>query len=251
MLKNKRIYIAGPMRGYKYYNFPAFDAAKRKLEAEGYVVVSPADLDRERGDDPFDPIQFPEDYDWSLCPDSFDLQAAVLQDVEAIISCDAIYMLNNWKFSRGATAEFCVAVWLGKQVLFETPRNVDVQQIVRDLAVERAFELQRYSKPDNKQPEVKEDILEEALRITGGDRQATYGPPDQDFQRVADMWSGYLRYQLAGGFKFEPFHIASMMIILKQSRQMHQRKRDNWTDTAGYARCGQLCDEAATTRDND
>ena len=34
-----------------------------------------------------------------------------------------------------------------------------------------------------------EDVLEEALRITSGDRNASYGPPDQDFQRTAAMWS--------------------------------------------------------------
>lgn len=29
---------------------------------------------------------------------------------------------------------------------------------------------------------------------------------------------------------------------------LHQRKRDNWTDAAGYARCGWICDEAAKKR---
>ena len=96
-------------------------------------------------------------------------------------------------------------------------------------------------------PSKKEDILEEALRITGGDRQALYGPPDQDFRRTGDMWTGLFRDMLKDGVAFEPFHVAQAMILLKMSRQLHQRKRDNWTDTAGYARCGALCDEAATT----
>jgi len=33
-----------------------------------------------------------------------------------------------------------------------------------------------------------ESILVEAERVTSGDRQAQYGPPDQDFQRIAKMW---------------------------------------------------------------
>jgi hypothetical protein len=37
-----------------------------------------------------------------------------------------------------------------------------------------------------------EDVLEEALRITGGDRMADYGPPDQDFKRTAVMWEQLL-----------------------------------------------------------
>lgn len=92
------------------------------------------------------------------------------------------------------------------------------------------------------------DVLQEAMLVTSGDRQNAYGPPDQDFRRTADMWTGYLRDFLKHDFKFEPFHVASMMILLKQSRQLHQRKRDNWVDTAGYARCGQLCDEAQSAQ---
>lgn len=95
-----------------------------------------------------------------------------------------------------------------------------------------------------------EDILEEALRITGGDRQNQYGPADQDFRRTAEMWSGLFRDMLKEGVSFEPYHIAQAMILLKMSRQLHQRKRDNWVDTAGYARCGQVCDQAEQERND-
>jgi hypothetical protein len=89
------------------------------------------------------------------------------------------------------------------------------------------------------------DILEEALSVTSGDRQASYGPPDQDFRRTAGMWTALFGDLLKDGVEFEPFHVAQAMILLKMSRQLHQRKRDNWVDTAGYARCGAICDEAA------
>ena len=79
------------------------------------------------------------------------------------------------------------------------------------------------------------DILEEALRITKGDRNASYGPPDQDFQRTAAIWSAIK------GVPFEAREVAMFMIALKLSRETHQRKRDNWVDIAGYARCGSLC----------
>jgi len=79
------------------------------------------------------------------------------------------------------------------------------------------------------------DVLEEALRITQGDRNPSYGPPDQNFQRTAAMWSALK------GVHFEAREVAMFMIALKLSRETHQRKRDNWVDIAGYARCGSLC----------
>ena len=46
------VYVAGPMRGKKFFNFPAFDDAKEDLESQGFSVISPADLDRAVGFDP-------------------------------------------------------------------------------------------------------------------------------------------------------------------------------------------------------
>ena len=204
-----RVYIAGPMRGYKYFNFPAFDAAKAELVEAGYDVVSPADLDRDAG---FTPEILGSDYDWhDLNRCDFSLMEAIDRDVKALKTCDVIYMLRGWENSRGALAEKALAEWLDLLVMFQK----------------------------------REDILEEALRVTSGDRQASYGPPDQDFRRTADMWTGLFRDMLREGVAFEPFHIAQAMILLKMSRQLHQRKRDNWVDTAGYARCGAICDEVA------
>lgn len=83
-----------------------------------------------------------------------------------------------------------------------------------------------------------EDILEEALRLTSGDRQHQYGPPDQDFARTAKMWSALK------GVEFEARDVAMFLICLKLSRETHQRKRDNSVDIAGYARCLHICNEA-------
>lgn len=89
-----------------------------------------------------------------------------------------------------------------------------------------------------------ESILQEAERLTNGDRQAQYGPPDQDFRRTADMWTAIWRHKLLPGESFSTIDVAIAMILLKCSRQTHQQKRDNWTDIAGYANCGQKCAEA-------
>jgi len=94
------------------------------------------------------------------------------------------------------------------------------------------------------EPETKEeDVLEEALRLTGGDRNEDYGHPFDDFTKTAQMWSGYL------GMKIGPRDVALMMIMVKASREKNKTKRDNWTDIAGYARCGYLCSEREAEND--
>lgn len=104
-----KLYLAGKMTGVEAFNFPAFDAARDALMAQGYEVVSPADLDRAIG---FDPTK--------NTLDGFDKLAAIRRDIEAIIECDAIYMLRGWENSVGATAEFHLARWLGKVLMYQS-----------------------------------------------------------------------------------------------------------------------------------
>jgi hypothetical protein len=113
----KKIYVAGPMRGIKYFNFPSFDMAKRKLTIEGWEVVSPADLDRETG---FDPRSLPDEWDWNKTPETFSLQDAIERDLKAIAECEAMYMLDGWQDSKGAIAEKTVAEWHEHEILYQT-----------------------------------------------------------------------------------------------------------------------------------
>jgi len=39
-----------------------------------------------------------------------------------------------------------------------------------------------------------------------------------------------------------------VMILVKMSRLLHSKTKDSWRDTAGYARCGFLCDEVGGDR---
>lgn len=110
-----RTYIAGKMRGLPLYNFPAFDKAKEHLASLGYTPISPADIDRQMG---FDPSTLPADHDWSTIPEALDLKAVVRRDIEAILTCKAIYMLPGWEMSKGARAELAVAQWLGLEVIY-------------------------------------------------------------------------------------------------------------------------------------
>lgn len=197
------VYIAGPMRGIERFNFPAFDAAQAELESRGYVAISPAAMDREHG---FNPMALPADTDWSVIPNGFSIDDAIRRDYEAILSSHEVCLLPGWQNSKGATAEKATAEW-------------------------RRMRVWEY-KP--------EDVLDEAARITRGDRQASYGPPDQDFRRTADMWNGMWQDKLKEPLRARD--VAMAMVCLKLSRLQHSPKRDSVVDIAGYARCLSLCD---------
>ena len=98
------IYIAGPMRGYEYFNSNAFDQAENQLDSFGIHGVSPRKLDLCMG---FDAMKLPLTTDWNFTP--ADIRAMIQRDVMALLQCDGVYLLNNWENSKGALAEKAVA----------------------------------------------------------------------------------------------------------------------------------------------
>ncbi len=86
---------------------------------------------------------------------------------------------------------------------------------------------------------MKQSILVEASRLVNTDRQADYGHPQDDFKRIATIWSALLENKL--NVDLTPSEVGAMMIALKLSRTAYKNKRDNWVDIAGYAHCADLC----------
>lgn len=74
-----------------------------------------------------------------------------------------------------------------------------------------------------------ESILQEAQRLTHGNRNSSYGHPLDDYARTAKLWSAIL------GVEIRPDQAALCMCAVKISRQVHKPGRDNMTDLAGYA----------------
>ena len=70
------------MTGCPLYNFPAFDECRDSLKNMGYIVTSPADLDRAVG---FDPAT-------STVPKEF-LDEAMQRDLDAMCA-------SSWSFER-------------------------------------------------------------------------------------------------------------------------------------------------------
>lgn len=109
-----RCYIAGPMRGYPLFNFPAFDAARDWLILLEWQPVSPADLDRQVGVTQFTaPDTMPENF----------IYDALRRDFMALCQCEAIVFLPGWESSSGAKAERFVAEQIGLKVFYMDPET--------------------------------------------------------------------------------------------------------------------------------
>lgn len=94
-----------------------------------------------------------------------------------------------------------------------------------------------------------ESILEEAQRLTHGDRNADYGHPLDDYTRTAGLVSALLAHKLKE--PISPQEMALAMCCVKLSRQVHRPKRDNLTDLAGYAWVADRCVDEAARRHQD
>jgi hypothetical protein len=105
-MRQKQVYIAGPMSGLPEFNFPAFFAAQKRLEARGWIVHNPAEKDQEHD---LDKEAVKTGDDRLAMANGFDFRGAYLWDVTKIIQGNAIYMLKGWESSRGAFGEWAVA----------------------------------------------------------------------------------------------------------------------------------------------
>ena len=106
-----RLYLLGKMTGLPYFGFPAFDEARDQLNSFGkFEVISPADMDRKAG---LDPSRLPPDYDWTKIPSDFDLWTIIRKDINVVLTVDCYAALDNWKTSKGATAEKALCDWRG------------------------------------------------------------------------------------------------------------------------------------------
>lgn len=78
------------------------------------------------------------------------------------------------------------------------------------------------------------EALREAARIISGDRNKSYGGPEENFTRTAQIWSVIL------GITISNEQVAMMMVGLKVARFAHGAgfQPDTWIDIAGYAGCG-------------
>lgn len=95
-----RIYISGKISGLPLDDVKVrFADAKAFLDEIGFDAVNPL----EKG--------LPDDAPW---------EQHMVKDIELLLSCDAIYMMDNWMDSTGAGIEYDIAMRTGKDIWFES-----------------------------------------------------------------------------------------------------------------------------------
>jgi hypothetical protein len=101
-----KVYIAGPMSGYKDWNFPAFFEAERQLLALGYEVINPAHNDGATVQEALESAGSPDRpnnmWAWYM-----------RRDLPHVMEVDALCVLPGWQNSKGAKLEVHVATAIG------------------------------------------------------------------------------------------------------------------------------------------
>jgi len=121
-----KVYIAGPMRGIKEYNFPAFDYAAKRLRQAGHEAINPAELDRVVGI-----------HEWTNpLPEDF-MRTAMKRDLIAICDeAEGMVLLPGWTKSSGVKVEHELADCLGLTVFFTAekyPLEVYMTRIIAQM----------------------------------------------------------------------------------------------------------------------
>lgn len=114
----KKIYLAGPMRGYPEFNFPNFRRYAQNLRDCGFEVFSPAERDIEFHGTDISKGNITGDENEARDKHGFDLRHALGDDLAWICrEADIIALMPGWEKSKGASAEYATALALGLEVV--------------------------------------------------------------------------------------------------------------------------------------
>ena len=92
-----KVYISGPISGLPLETvYNNFTNAEVRLLEQGYEVVNPLNNG------------LPRESTWN---------EHMRADLKLLLDCDAIYMLNGWEYSKGASLEYDLAIDLGFKLI--------------------------------------------------------------------------------------------------------------------------------------
>ena len=104
-MTEETLYLAGPMRGKPMFNFNNFMAAESALIIGGYRVYNPARRDCLSG---FNALGM-EGTQEELDSQGFSWEDAMRSNLQDILHCTGIALLDGWEESKGAMIELVVA----------------------------------------------------------------------------------------------------------------------------------------------
>lgn len=97
------IFISGPMKGYPNFNRAEFNTEAGILEERGFTVLNPA-----------------------ILPDGLRDDQYLNITMSMLAQADAVFLLNGWESSAGATREFDRADELGLLFLYQDWESVSL-----------------------------------------------------------------------------------------------------------------------------
>ena len=87
---------------------------------------------------------------------------------------------------------------------------------------------------------IREGALDEAIKLTCGERDKTYGPPTENLTRIANLFKAYMGNRSV--HSITAADIAAFNVLTKLSRvATNPTHRDSWVDAAAYAAIGLEC----------
>jgi hypothetical protein len=100
-----KIYMAGKVTGLDYGAVKAkFNEAGHQLKAKGF-------------DDVINPIE--------ICDPAWEHEQCMDRCIDALMTCDAICLLPDWRESPGARLEYDIAVATGRTVIEQCPQIIE------------------------------------------------------------------------------------------------------------------------------
>lgn len=122
-VRNYQVYICGPIAGYPNLNKDAFAHAKQYIDDLGLYPVNPHDIapfahvstDCPGGDKYYGHKE--EGLHSSTC--------YMRTDIQRMLQCDAIYVLDGWEASIGGRLELMVAAQCGMDIFFERQKYIE------------------------------------------------------------------------------------------------------------------------------
>lgn len=134
-----RVYIAGPIAGYHNGNAAGFARAVEYLRSIGHYPVNPHDVQPHQHDGPC-----PKGPAAGQNADGGEAEHTapcfMRTDMQALLRCDGIFLLNGWEYSSGARTEFEVARAAGLYLMYESKSRafaIDADHLERQRAWSR------------------------------------------------------------------------------------------------------------------